>query len=162
MSRFLDNLRRIRQEADGDRAARQQEEAAERQRELDRHRLVDEAAEALEAHVEQRLKELHEEFMEFRFEAYTDEGRQMRMTFNEPPSAGGPREERLHQLAFRVRRHHKYADVELEAKLIVANSERARRLREEDVFEGDPPKLHAFVDELVLKFSKTYLENRGW
>ena len=161
MARFLDSLRQLREHAKAETATRQQEQDAERRRQTERDRLVNEAAEGLETHLEQRLREFCEEFVEFRFEAFPEDGRILRVTFNEPPS-GGSREQRLHQLSFRVRRYHKYADVELDAKLIVANAEHARRRREEDVFEGDPSHLHAFADELVLKFCKIYLDNRGW
>ena len=158
MEDFGQNLRKIRQKANDQRRQREAEEQSQAQRDREQARRVDEAAVGIEAHVEQRLREFMEQFVEFRFDAHLDKGRHLRVVWDDPAEGRS----RLHQLSFSVRRYHEYADVEVEVKMIIANAEKHRRLGEEDVFEGNPDNLKDFIDQQIYRFTQLYVEGRGW
>lgn len=158
MGDFLDRLRKIRQKADETKERLDREKAEEERRARQTRIQVDRAADEVEAHIEHSLKEFQSEFVEFRFDSSTRDGRNLRLYWDEPLLRPDGREDRtLHQLSFQVRRHHEYADVEVVVKAIVRNRERRRRSREEDVWEGDPARLLPFVEREILEFTKLYM-----
>ncbi|MBI1371998.1 MAG: hypothetical protein GC159_04460 [Phycisphaera sp.] len=156
---FLQRLRQAKQDAADKAQAERRAELSSAQREQQRDELVDDVALQLEVHIEQCLKEFNEEFVEFKYEAFTENGRNFRVHWNEP---GRGSEHFFHQLSFRVRRYHEYADVEVESKMIIRNSERRRRTREEDVFDGEPDQLLRFVEQQICEYARLYTEARGW
>ena len=160
MSDFADKLRSARRDAvERVQSERAEREAAERQK-RDRAADVDRAADMVEAHIEQRLKDYQEQFVEFRYGSFHDDGRFIRVYWNEPKT--DREDEQFHQMQFRVRRYYEYDDVAVEVKMIVRNAELGLRHREEDVYEGDPRQLLEFVDQQVVRYAKAYTEQRGW
>ena len=124
---------------------------------------MDAAADEVEAHIGLCLAEFQSEFVELRCDAFTREGRHLRASWKDPVvGPDGKAHEYYHELSFRVRRYHDYADVEVEVKMIVSDSERRRRTREEDVHEGDPSQLFGFVERQILDYTKLYAEQRSW
>ncbi|MAE66578.1 MAG: hypothetical protein CMJ18_20095 [Phycisphaeraceae bacterium] len=87
-----------------------------------------------------------------------DRGRHLRVYWDDP--TGG--RARLYQLALRVRRYHEYADVEVDVKMIVANAEKPRYLREEDVLEGNVDLLEDFIDQQICRFARLYSAERAF
>lgn len=160
MGEFSDRLRSARRDA----VQRVQRERAEREEAERKHRdraaNVDRAADMIEAHIEARLKDFQEQFVEFRYGSYHEDGRFLRVYWNEPKTDRQP--EQFHQMQFRVRRHYDYADVAVEVKMIVRNNELGLRHREEDVYEGDPRLLLDFVDQQIVRYAKAYTQQRGW
>lgn len=157
MEDFRDRLRRIRQKSNEEEARRAQERAEGARRARETTNRVDRAAEEVEAHIELRLKEFQSEFLEFRFDSHTREGRNIRVYWDEPIARPDGSQDRLfHQLSFQVRRYYEYADLEVVAKAIVRNREPRRCAHEEDVWEGDPTRLFPFVEREILEFTKLY------
>ena len=157
MGDFQERLRRIRQKAgkQEERDAKERSEKARRVRESkDR---IDRAAHEVEAHIERCLKEFQAEFVEFRFDAHTREGRNFQVYWDEPlVRPDGAQDKAFHRLSFQVRCHYEYADVEVVAKAIVRNRDRRRCAHEEDVWEGDPKRLFPFVEREILEFTRLY------
>ena len=161
MRDFINKLRETRQQAGEERRQLAEEAQQTRQQEQDRQRVVDEAAKRIERYVSDRLHDFQAEFVEFLYDASSDRGRQLRVHWNEPPS-GNVKRAVFHQLAFIVRRHHDYADVEVDVKAVIGNSELPFRRREEDVFEGDFEKLEQFIDEQIIGYTQKYVQQRNW
>ena len=157
MSDFQERLRKIRQEAHRteEREAQERSDAARRERET--RTRVDRAADEVEAHITTCLKEFQGEFLEFRFDSHTREGKNIRVYWDEPVTGpGGKQDKVFHQLSFKVRRYYEYADVEVVAKAIVRNRDRRRCAHEEDVWDGDPKRLFPFVEREILEFTRLY------
>lgn len=157
MGDFRDRLRRIRQASAAEEDRRAEERAEEKRRARETSGRVDSAADEVEAHIESCLKEFQAEFVEFRYDAHTREGRNLRVYWDEPLTGpdGKPRNS-FHELSFKVRRYYEYADVEVVAKAIVRNRKRRRCAHEEDVWEGDPRRLFPFVEREIVEFTKLY------
>ncbi len=154
---FKERIRGIRQEGheEGERREHERDLAARRVREVAER--VRQVADEIHAHIERRLEEFRSEFVEFRLDAFTREGRNFRAFWDEPvTSKKGKPESLLHQLSFRVRPYPEYADIEVTAKAIVRNRECRRRSRKDDVREGGPARLLGFVDEEILEFARLY------
>lgn len=157
MGDFLERLRKARQAAEQQRERREQDAAEEAARLRKTAELVDRAADEIEEAIELRLKQFQGEFVEFRYDAFTRDGRHLRLYWDEPiVKPDGKPDKLFHQLLFQVQRHHDYADVEVIAKAIVRNSDRRLRARQEDVYEGDPGKLLPFVEQELLAFTRLY------
>ena len=157
MGDFRDRLRRIRHEAGAEEERRAAEKAEETRRARETTERVNRAADDVEAHIERCLKEFLGEFVEFRYNAHTREGRNLRVDWDEPlVGSDGKPNKILHQLSFKVRRYYEYADVEVVAKAIVRNRKRRRCAHEEDVWDGDPQRLFPFVEREILQFTKLY------
>ena len=149
--------RPFRQQAQADEERRAQERSEKTRRARETRHSVDRAAGEVEDHIERCLKEFQSEFVEFRFDAHTREGRNIRVYWDEPLTRPDGKEEKVfHQLSFKVRRYYDYADVEVVAKAIVRNQDRRRCAHEEDVWEGDPGRLFPFVEREILEFTKLY------
>ena len=161
MEDFRDKLKKISDQASQEHQRKVDEKRAEEDRAIDQANRVDNAAKMLEAHIELRLHEFNQQFIEFRYKTWVDNGRRFRLYWDEPGSRTNPKQ-KLHQLQLRVRRYREYADVEVEVKMIIANAEKQRRAREEDVYEGDPEKLKQFIDEQIFAFTQLYVKGRGW
>ncbi len=157
MGDFRDRLRRIRQEAGAEEERRAAEKAEETRRARETNERVDRAADEVETHIERYLREFQSEFVEFRYNAHTREGRNLRVHWDEPlVGPDGKPNKIFHQLSFKVRRYYEYADVEVVAKAIVRNRQRRRCAHEEDVWDGDPQRLFPFVEREILQFTKLY------
>jgi len=157
MGDFRERLRQIRQRAGKENERLAQERSEEKRRARETTGRVDRAAEEVEAHIEHCLKELQSEFVEFRFDAHTRDGRNIRVHWDEPcVGTDGTQEKIFHQLSFQVQRYYEYADVEVVAKAIVRNQDRRRCAHEEDVWDGDPKRLFPFVEREILEFTKLY------
>lgn len=159
MTDFRDALRKAIERGQDKLEQAREAERTERQSEIKRDNLVNEVAREIEIFIESCLKDFLEEFVEFRFRTFTDNGKNIQVHWTEP---GQGRETFVHQLTFRVRRYHEYADVEVQVKMIVKDSEKASRRREEDVFDGDPAQLKVFVKEQIVHFAQIYISERGW
>jgi hypothetical protein len=161
LGEFKDRLRQARE------AGGQQREEAEaaagqaRRRSVDLAAEVDRVGEKLELHITDLLKQFNNEFVEFKFDAFSHEGRRLRIFWSDPGTLpdGRPRKY-LNQLAFRVRRFHEYADVEVRCKMIVRDAERRRRVLQVDVEDQDPQRLHVFVEQQIVDFAALY--SRDW
>ena len=157
MGDFRERLRQIRQKGslEDKRLAQERSEEARRARET--RDKVDCGADEVETHIEHCLKEFQSEFVEFRFDSHTRDGRNFRIYWDEPVvQRGGTQDKVYHQLGFQVRRYYEYADVEVVATAIVRNQDRRRCAHEEDVWEGDPKRLFPFVEREILEFTKLY------
>ncbi|MBN1422417.1 MAG: hypothetical protein JXP34_26815, partial [Planctomycetes bacterium] len=91
MDGFLNRLRRIRSKAGEESERVEAERAAKRARAREVRDLVESTADDVERHIERRLAEFREEFVEFLYDSFTWEGRQFRVYFNEPTDGPGPR-----------------------------------------------------------------------
>ena len=157
MGDFRERLRQIRQEAGAEEERRAAEKAEEARHARETSERVDRTADEVEAHIERCLKEFQGEFIEFKYNADTREGRNLRVHWDEPlVGPDGKPNKLLHQLSFKVRRYYEYADVEVVAKAIVRNRKRRRCSHEEDVWEGDPKRLLPFVEREILQFTRLY------
>ncbi len=157
MSDFRERLRRVRQTAENEEQRRAEEQSEKTRRAQETIDCVDRAADEVEAHIGRSLKEFQAEFVEFRFDSHTREGRNIRVYWDEPLGGSRGKEAKtFHQLSFKVRRYYEYADVEVVAKAIVRNRDRRRCSHEEDVWEGDPKRLFPFVEREILAFTELY------
>jgi len=162
MGSFRDRLRRVRSEASESAQERAKAKDQEKQRVRETYLRVEEAADAVEAYLESCLRDFQMEFVEFKYESRSQSGRLFRVYWDEPVTrAGGASDKIFHQLEFRVRRYHEYADVEVLSKAIVRNRDRRNCAHEEDVWEGDPEKLNRFIEREIVAFSKLYTDPDG-
>ena len=153
MADFRDRLRKTRDRASSEAERKKQAEAEAKKQRRDTRTLVDQTADAIEAHIESRLVEFQSEYLEFRRDSRTHDGRHLRVFWDEPLAG---KKKTYHELSFHVRRYHDYADVEVVAKCIVRNRDRRRRSLEEDVHEGDPKRFEPFVESEILAFAQIY------
>ena len=161
MGDFQHRLRQAREAGGRERERREQADGQSRRKSIDISAEVNRVADEVEAHIADCLKQFTREFVEFQFDAFSHEGRRLRIFFNDPgvDPSGRPRKH-LNQLAFRVRRFHEYADVEVRCKMIVRDAERRRRVLEVDVEEQDPDALQGFVERQIVDFAALY--SREW
>jgi hypothetical protein len=161
LGEFKDRLRQARETGGRQREEAEAAAGQARRRSVDLEAEVDRVGEELEVRIADRLNQFIQEFVEFKFDAFSHEGRRLRIFWNDPGTTpdGRPRKY-LNQLAFRVRRFHEYADVEVRCKMIVRDAERRRRVLQVDVEEQDPKRLHAFVEQQIVDFAALY--SGGW
>ena len=160
MSGFQDKLKRVRAEAEAHRDRDARREENQRRAAADRAAEVDRVADELEAHASELLKQFTREFVEFQFDAFSQEGRRLRVYWFDPGSDARGRPRRfLNQLSFRIRRYHEYADVEVCCKMVVRDAERRRRVLEVDVFDQDPEQLKGFVEQQIIDFAALYSQD---